>query len=293
MRGKSFISILLLIVFVLAGCNFNANQSKDTGKSTNKVPERIISLMPSNTEVLYALGIGDKVIGVSTVDDYPKEVKQKEKFDAMHLSKEALIKAQPDLILAHESQKATQGKVLKDLSESGIKVAYVKDAQSINEMYESFEQIGKLTGREKQAKTLIDETKANIKKVTDSVPKQKKEPKVFIEIASEPEIYTAGKSTFMNDMLKQLHAKNVFDDTKGWPKVSKEQIIKKNPDVMASTAGVSTKDYQQNLKQRGGFEQIRAVKKDRVVALNDDMLSRPGPRLDDAIKMLRDAIYEK
>ncbi|MBA8778084.1 ABC transporter substrate-binding protein [Staphylococcus schleiferi subsp. coagulans] len=293
MRGKSFISILLLIVVVLAGCNFNANQSKNTGKSTSKVPERIISLMPSNTEVLYALGIGDKVTGVSTVDDYPKEVKQKEKFDAMHLNKEALIKAQPDLILAHESQKATQGKVLKDLSESGIKVAYVKDAQSINEMYESFEQIGKLTGREKQAKYLIDETKANIKKVTDSVPKQKKEPKVFIEIASEPEIYTAGKGTFMNDMLKQLHAKNVFDDTEGWPKVSKEQIIKKNPDVMVSTAGISTKGYQQSVKQRGGFEQIRAVKKESVVALNDDMLSRPGPRLDDAMKLLRDAIYEK
>lgn len=293
MKGKSIFYVIIMSLLLLAGCNFNDDHSDETGKTTNKVPNRIISLIPSNTEILYELGVGDHVVGVSTVDDYPKEVRHKTQFDAMKLNKEALIKAQPDLILAHESQKASQEKVLKSLENSGIKVVYVKDAQSLNEMYQSFEQIGQATNKEKEAQTLVKETKANVEKVVNKAKSRKEQPKVFIEIASEPEIYTVGKQTFMNDMLTKLKAKNVFDDHKGWPTVSKEDIIKKNPDVMLTTSGISTKEYQSLVQQRSGFEDINAVKKQRVEALNDDLLSRPGPRIDEAMKKLSDAIDAK
>ncbi|PTF70728.1 ABC transporter substrate-binding protein [Staphylococcus chromogenes] len=293
MKGKSIFYVIIMSLLLLAGCNFNDDHSDETGKTTNKVPNRIISLIPSNTETLYELGLGDHVVGVSTVDDYPKEVRHKTQFDAMKLNKEALIKAQPDLILAHESQKASQEKVLKSLENSGIKVVYVKDAQSLNEMYQSFEQIGQATNKEKEAQTLVKETKANVEKVVNKAKSRKEQPKVFIEIASEPEIYTVGKQTFMNDMLTKLKAKNVFDDHKGWPTVSKEDIIKKNPDVMLTTSGISTKEYQSLVQQRSGFEDINAVKKQRVEALNDDLLSRPGPRIDEAMKKLSDAIDAK
>ncbi|MCD8904492.1 ABC transporter substrate-binding protein [Staphylococcus chromogenes] len=293
MKGKSIFYVIIMSLLLLAGCNFNDDHSDETGKTTNKVPNRIISLIPSNTEVLYELGLGDHVVGVSTVDDYPKEVRHKTQFDAMKLNKEALIKAQPDLILAHESQKASQEKVLKSLENSGIKVVYVKDAQSLNEMYQSFEQIGHATNKEKEAQTLVKETKANVEKVVNKAKSRKEQPKVFIEIASEPEIYTVGKQTFMNDMLIKLKAKNVFDDQKGWPTVSKEDIIKKNPDVMLTTSGISSKEYQSLVQQRSGFEDINAVKKQRVEALNDDLLSRPGPRIDEAMEKLSDAIDAK
>lgn len=293
MKGKSIFYVIIMSLLLLAGCNFNDDHSDETGKTTNKVPNRIISLIPSNTEILYELGLGDHVVGVSTVDDYPKEVPHKTQFDAMKLNKEALIKAQPDLILTHESQKASQEKVLKSLENSGIKVVYVKDAQSLNEMYQSFEQIGQATNKEKEAQTLVKETKANVEKVVNKSKSRKAQPKVFIEIASEPEIYTVGKQTFMNDMLTKLKAKNVFDDHKGWPTVSKEDIIKKNPDVMLTTSGISTKEYQSLVQQRSGFENLNAVKKQRVEALNDDLLSRPGPRIDEAMKKLSDAIDAK
>lgn len=293
MKGKSIFYVIIMSLLLLAGCNFNDDHSDETGKTTNKVPNRIISLIPSNTEILYELGLGDHVVGVSTVDDYPKEVRHKTQFDAMKLNKEALIKAQPDLILTHESQKASQEKVLKSLENSGIKVVYVKDAQSLNEMYQSFEQIGQATNKEKEAQTLVKETKANVEKVVNKAKSRKAQPKVFIEIASEPEIYTVGKQTFMNDMLTKLKAKNVFDDYKGWPTVSKEDIIKKNPDVMLTTSGISTKEYQSLVQQRSGFEDLNAVKKQRVEALNDDLLSRPGPRIDEAMKKLSDAIDAK
>ncbi|MCS4486516.1 ABC transporter substrate-binding protein [Staphylococcus americanisciuri] len=287
-----YVVLLIAMALVLAGCNFQASQSDEGGKSSGKVPKRIISLMPSNTEILYELGLGDRVVGVSTVDDYPEVVKEKEQFDAMNLNKEALIKAQPDLIVAHESQRASQGKVLESLKKSGIKVVYITDAKSIDQMYETFMQVGEVTGKEQEAQALVKETKANIQKVIDSIPKQKSSPKVFIEIASEPEIYTAGHGTFMNDMLSKLKAENVFADQSDWPKVDKEQIIKKNPDIMLAMSGVTTKEYQQIVAHRGGFDNVTAVKKDRIKALNDDLLSRPGPRLDDGMQKLRDAIYE-
>lgn len=146
--------------------------------------------MPSNTEILYRLGLGKDIIDVSTVDDYPKDVKKdKKQFDAMNLNKEKLLKAKPDLILAPESQKNSGGKVLKSLKKDGIKVVYVKDAQSINATYDTFKSIGKLTHREKQAQNLIDETKQNVDKVIHSVPMHHKKQKVFMEVSSKPDIY--------------------------------------------------------------------------------------------------------
>ncbi|AQM40658.1 ABC transporter substrate-binding protein [Staphylococcus cohnii] len=291
-KWNKLLCLLLVFVVVLTACGTKSDQKHDEGQSEGHTYKRIISLMPSNTEILYELGLGDDVIGVSTVDDYPKEVKDKKQFDAMKLNKESLMKAKPDLILAHESQKATNDKVLKGLKDSGVKVVYVKDAQSIDEMYESFMQIGKVTHKEKAAKKLVKETKQNIENVKKSVPNDVKGQKVFMEISSEPEIYTAGKETFFDDMLTQLKAENSFSNLKGWQKVSKEDIIKQNPDLMISTMGISSSEYQKMINKRGGFNQINAVQHNKVKAVNGDEISRPGPRIDDGLKKLKEAIYE-
>lgn len=113
--------------------------------------------MPSNTEILYQLGLGDDIVGVSTVDDYPNDVKHKQKFDAMKLNKEQLLKAKPDLIVAHESQKEWMEStaIFKD---KGVKVVYIKDAKTLDEIYDTFKQVGKVTGRESQASTLVYDT---------------------------------------------------------------------------------------------------------------------------------------
>ena len=291
-KWNKLLCLLLVFVVVLTACGTKSDQKHDEGQSEGHTYKRIISLMPSNTEILYELGLGDDVIGVSTVDDYPKEVKDKKQFDAMKLNKESLMKAKPDLILAHESQKATNDKVLKGLKDSGVKVVYVKDAQSIDEMYESFMQIGKVTHKEKASKKLVKETKQNIERVKNSVPNDAKGQKVFMEISSEPEIYTAGKQTFFDDMLTQLKAENSFSNLKGWQKVSKEDIIKQNPDLMISTMGISSSEYQKMINKRGGFNQINAVQHNKVKAVNGDEISRPGPRIDDGLKKLKEAIYE-
>jgi len=291
---NKLVYLLLIFVVVLTACGTKSEQPKNDTESDNQSSyKRIISLMPSNTEILYELGLGDDIIGVSTVDDYPKTVKDKQQFDVMKLNKESLMKAKPDLILAHESQKATNDKVLKSLKDSGVKVIYVKDAQSIDEMYATFKQIGKVTNKEKEANALVKETKDNIDQVKKSVPEDAKGQKVFMEISSEPEIYTAGKNTFFDDMLTQLKTENSFSNLDGWQKVSKEDIIKQNPDIMISTMGVSTSEYQQIIDKRGGFNQINAVQNNKMKSVNGDEISRPGPRIDNGLEALKEAIYGK
>ncbi len=301
MLNKKLWILLSLVMLILVACGQN-DQHKQEDKQSNQSDsnskehsyKRIVSLMPSNTEILYELGLGKDIVGVSTVDDYPKDVKKgKKQFDTMNLNKEALLKVKPDLILAHESQKGTSKKVLDSLEKNGVKVVYVKDAQSLDQTYETFKQIGKVTGREHEANELVDETKHNVEKVIKSVPRHHRSQSVFMEVSSKPEIYTAGKHTFFDDMLAQLDAKNSFSNIEGWKPVDKEGIIKKNPDILISTEGLSKSDYYKVIKKRDGFRQIKAVKNGRIETVNGDEISRPGPRIDEGLKQLRDAIYKR
>lgn len=295
MKLFRIVYLLFAAIIVLSGCQSNTDNEKNEAKQESKEKveyKRIISLIPSNTEILYELGLGDKVVGVSTVDDYPKDVKDKKQFDAFKLDTEALMKAKPDLILAHESNKSTQEKDLKKLTDAGVKVVYIDDANSINEMYQTFKQVGKVTGKEKETNKLVDKVKNDIEKVKKDIPEDKQGKQVFMEISSQPDIYTSGKNTFYDDILTSIKAKNVFHDEEGWIKTDKESILKRNPDVMITTSGQSEEEYKKLNNNRDGFDQVNAVKNDSVYALNADKISRPGPRLAEGLEELADKIYD-
>lgn len=295
MKRLNVFYLILAALIVLSGCQSgNSDSNKETKQESTDKKEykRIVSLIPSNTEILYELGLGDKVVGVSTVDDYPKDVKNKKKFDAFKLDTEALLKAKPDLILAHESNQSTQEKDLKKLSDAGVKVVYIDDANSINEMYETFKQVGKVTGKEREAKQLVRKVKSEINNVIKQVPKEQQGKQVFMEISSQPDIYTSGSNTFYDDMLNSIKAENIYHDQEGWIKTDKESILKRNPDVMITTSGQNEDEYQKLNNNRDGFEQVKAVKEKHVHALNADMISRPGPRLAKGLKELSDKVYD-
>lgn len=295
MKRLNVIYLILAALIVLSGCQSgNSDSNKETKQESTdkKEDKRIVSLIPSNTEILYELGLGDKVVGVSTVDDYPKDVKNKKKFDAFKLDTEALLKAKPDLILAHESNQSTQEKDLKKLSDAGVKVVYIDDANSINEMYETFKQVGKVTGKEREANQLVRKVKSEINNIIIEVPKEQQGKKVFMEISSQPDIYTSGSNTFYDDMLNSIKAENIYHDQEGWIKTDKESILKRNPDVMITTSGQNEDEYQKLNNNRDGFEQVKAVKEKHVHALNADMISRPGPRLAKGLKELSDKVYD-
>ncbi|HCD19048.1 heme/hemin ABC transporter substrate-binding protein [Macrococcoides caseolyticum] len=273
---------LLITLCVLTGCN---------GQTNNVKEERIISLMPSNTEILYALGMKEEMVGVSTVDDYPKEVKNLEKFDAMQLNYEALLKAKPTIVFAHESM-TSQEKVLKRLNNKGIKVVMVKDAQNFDEMYASIDQIGKAIHKEKEANQLEKKIKEDIKQVIGEYHNKLADKKVLVEVSPAPEIYTGGKGTLFDDMIHQLGSVNIFHDINGWQPVNSEAIIKRNPDVIIATSDLSDEAYKASVEKRGGFSNVNAVKRDAVYTIDADEISRPGPRIAKGLKELAETIHD-
>lgn len=273
---------LLITLCVLTGCNGQTNKVKE---------ERIISLMPSNTEILYALGMKEEMVGVSTVDDYPKEVENLEKFDAMQLNYEALLKAKPTIVFAHESM-TSQEKVLKRLNNKGIKVVMVKDAQNFDEMYASIDQIGKAIHKEKEANQLEKKIKEDIKQVIGEYHNKLADKKVLVEVSPAPEIYTGGKGTLFDDMIHQLGSVNIFHDINGWQPVNSEAIIKRNPDVIIATSDLSDEAYKASVEKRGGFSNVNAVKRGAIYTIDADEISRPGPRIAKGLKELAETIHD-
>lgn len=252
-------------------------------------PEKIISLIPSNTEILFELGLNDKIVGVNDYDDYPPEVADKEKVGSMEFNIEQIIALQPDIVFAHESGIASLGGAMDQLEAAGVKVFVVTNASDFNETYTTIEQLGRATGKLPEAEKIIANMKAKVEEVQAKL-QDVKPKKVFVETSDEPEIYTPGKDTFMQEMLEMIHAENIAADTDGWFKIDAEQIITKNPDVIVVTYNY-VPDILTKIPQRAGFDTITAVKNKAIVQVDENTTSRQGPRLADGLEELAKAIY--
>ncbi|MED4786054.1 ABC transporter substrate-binding protein [Bacillus atrophaeus] len=252
-------------------------------------PKKIVSLMPSNTEITYALGLGDKVIGVTKNDTYPKEVKKVEKVGDMNVNVEKVISLKPDLVLAHESAKSSSADAMKQLKDAGITVLTVNDAQSFQEVYQSIEMIGEATGAEDKAEKLISSMKSDLQEIKDKAKtiSEKDEKTVFVEVSPAPEIYTTGKDTFMNEMLNVIHAKNAASGQTGWVQMTDEAIVKLNPDAIVTADGEKAAD----VEKRDGWNVINAVKHHNVYKVDPDLVTRSGPRLIEGVEELAESIY--
>lgn len=253
-----------------------------------KQPEKIISLMPSNTEILYALGVGEQMIGVSDVDNYPEEVNELEQMAAnLELNTEKIIAAEPDLVVVHMSSYFMWEQGIKQLEESGVTVVVVPDASNFDEVYETIELIGLVVGKTSDAETIIEKMKSDLKAIEDKAKEIKETKSVFVEISPAPEIYSTGTGTFMDEMLQVIQAENVVKE-EGWPQMNEEAIIDLNPDVILTQYGPGAKDA---VLERSGWEEVTAIKEEQVFEVNVDLVSRPGPRIIEGVEELAKAIY--
>lgn len=301
-----FIAPLLAIALVVAGCSAEEPTSTEQKQETvvepfiamedaigetvvlEREPETIATLLPSNTEIVYALGLGDRVVGVSEFDTYPEEVEDVDVVSGMTLNVESLIEKAPDLVLAHEMQMdAAEG--LNQLREAGIPVFVVKNASNFDETYETIAQIGELTNRTEEAEQIVATMQQRVDAVFEKTKAIETPRRVFIETSDVPDIYTAGANTFPDEMLSFLHAENVVTED-DWFAIDPEVIIERNPDVYIIMYDY-VPDIVERVKARDGFSTIQAVQDDRVVQLDEDLMSRQGPRLVDGLEQLAEAIY--
>ncbi|VEF46429.1 putative metal ABC transporter metal-binding protein [Bacillus freudenreichii] len=263
----------------------------DKEVTIEKQPEKIVSLIPSNTEILYAVGAGDEVVGVSEHDNYPEEVKDKEQVAGLELNIEKIISLKPDLVLAHGSVGDMWDSGLEQLEGSGIPVLVVHNAESFDEVYDTIDFIGKATGHTEEASNVIDDMKAKLDEIEKKAAEIKEDNKksVFVEISPAPEIYAAGKNTFMDQMLNTINAKNSVQE-EGWPMMNEEAIIEMNPEVILVNYNYVDNAVDQVL-DRKGWQDVAAVKDKRVYMVDENLVSRSGPRIVEGVEELAKAVY--
>ncbi|MBU8879914.1 ABC transporter substrate-binding protein [Bacillus sp. FJAT-29790] len=313
----SLLFTLLLTAGVLAGCGTSTEKPKEsTGEKTESVqkdesafpvtikdaldnevvidakPERIVSLIPSNTEIAFGLGLSKQVVGVSDYDNYPAEANEKEKIGGMDFNVEKILSLSPDLVLAHASYAEGSKDALQQLRDSGITVFVVNNATNFDQVFDSIGIIGKITGEKEKADEIISDMKENLEEIIAKAKEIKEEDRksVFIEVSPAPEIYAAGKNTFMDEILHLIHAENVVTE-ENWPKIDPEAIIEKNPDVIITTHGYYTEDPIGQVLSREGWQDVAAVKNKRVVDIDSERINRTGPRLVEGVEDLAKAIY--
>ncbi|MFJ7951031.1 ABC transporter substrate-binding protein [Lysinibacillus sp. NPDC096418] len=300
---------VLMLAFLLVGCGTADEKAKeDTSKqgaqteelgykvkddrgeeiAFDAVPETVISLAPSNTEILFALGVGDKIVGATDYDTYPAEALEIERVsDSMVFNSERILGLNPDVVIAYTVGEKDALKVLED---AGVKVFVIQSATSFEDVYGDIEQLAKVMGVEDKGKQLNKEIKEKIAVVEAKVKDVETPKNVYYEVSSPPNIFTLGDDTFQQDILDAAKVNNVFGDQKGWIQVSEEEIITKNPEVIL-VPSIGDKDVVGGILGRNGWNTVQAVQNKQVFSLDEDTLSRPGPRIGEAVELVAKAVY--
>ncbi len=263
---------------------FPVTLTDDAGREVTiaKKPERIVSLAPANTEIVYALGALDRVVGVTTFDDYPPEVSSIAKVgDFMNPNMEAIAAAKPDLVLATGG---VQADTIAKLEDAGAVVLAV-DPQSLDGVYKAIEMVGKAIGEPAKAAEVVQGMKDELETIQSAI--EEAPVRCFIEIAQEP-LYTAGPGTFINDLIDQAGGENVVTQ-EGYVGYSLEQLLKDDPDVYLATKGSMSDPA--DIDKRPGYSALSAVKAKRVFVLDDNLVSRPGPRCIQGIRQIAEALH--
>jgi cobalamin transport system substrate-binding protein len=252
-------------------------------------PRRIISLAPSITETLYALGLRDRVAGVTSYCDYPPEARSKEKVgDTIHPDLERIIGLKPDLVLVSTSSQL-EGLTTR-LDQLGIPV-YVSNPRTVAQVVASIRSIGDLTGSNPAAAKLTSEMEQRISEVQQRVTGLTR-PRVLYVLQVSP-LITAGRDTFINDLIRVSGGDSISSqETSDYPQFSRETVIARAPELIVAPGSHGTEIVSVDELKRD-FATTPAVRHGRIVLVDPDLVDRPGPRIVDGLEALSKAITDK
>ncbi len=266
----------------------------DAGRQVTleQAPERIVSLAPSNTEVLFALGLGAKVVGVDDFSDYPPDgVRDLPRVGGYTTPNvEAIVALRPDLVLTIAGRKSEE--LAGNLAALGIPVIIVQP-QTFADVFDKIEFIARLAGAPEAAEELVGRLRQRVEAVrraVAAVPVERR-LKVFYEVWYDPTgIWTVGPGGFIHDVIEVAGGVNLFADAQApWPKVSPEAVVERNPDAVVTTFP----DTETQLKtgQRPGWEKLAAVEAGRILVIDQNIIVRPGPRLVEGLEQIARFLY--
>lgn len=277
----------LLVVIVLLAClpatvsAITVTDDAGTNITLRTMPLRIVSLSPSNTEILVALGLIDRIVGVTDFCDYPPEVMNKTRvggYSSISIEKVAAIK--PDLVIASDK---TPKETVSRLREIGLTVILVAP-KNVDHVIRDIRMVGMITGTDTEAENLAANITRRIAK--SSAVSGTNSPTVAHVVYIKP-LYISGNTTMQNDIISRTGGINVFGSRNGWGTVSLEEFLLANPDIIIVSGGggmdASAQDVILNeFVSNPQYASLSAVKNHHVYAINADIISRPGPRIPDA-----------
>lgn len=295
----TILAVMICITFAACSSNnsdVNTSQASKNSSSTqypytikdsngnevviDKEPKKIVSVAPNITELIYALGKGDELVGRTDYCDYPEAAKKVQSIGSLtDPNVEKIIELKPDVVIASTHFKEDVAKKLQGL---GIKVVVLYDSMDLNGAYNSINTLGKIINTQSKADELISSMKKRIADINEKV-KDKKAPKVYYVVGfGKDGDYTATGDTFIAQMINMAGGDNIAKDASGW-KFSLEKIIENDPEYI-----VISKNYgmKKQFEATPGYKDLSAVKNNKVIEIDDNLLNRQGPRIADGVEAL-------
>jgi iron complex transport system substrate-binding protein len=304
-RNTAIIPLFLMsITLLLSACSNSSNSQKysevQNGKTTyplkltdsygrkvtiDKKPMRIISIAPNITETIAALNASDRLVGRTDYCDYPKSITKVSSIgNITDPSLEKIVELKPDVVIA--SNMTNKGIITK-LENLNIKVVVLEDTQSIDGTYDVIGKIGQIIDESDSANKIVSDMKKKIDMVASKVKNLKKVKVYYVISYGRYGDYTAGKNTYIDNLIQMAGGDNIAEDVTGW-KYSLEKIIQHDPDII-----ICTKYPQMKLgfMKENGYNNLRAVREGKVFEINNDILNRQGPRMVDGLLELAKIIH--
>ena len=255
--------------------------------------ERILSLAPSNTEILFAVGAGKQLVGRDSFSDFPPEALEVPDVGGgfMALNMEVIVAAKPDLVLVSP---LTPPEQLADLQRIGLNVQVVANPTSFEDLFRNLTDVGALTGHEVEAAALVAALSGRVEAVSAQVAQVQEQPLVYYELdATDPNApYTSGPGTFVDLLINSAGGENFGAQLSGeWVQVSVEELLARQPEVIVlgdyTYGGVTAAQ----VRQRSGWDALDAVKLNHIFTFDDNLVSRPGPRLVDGLEAMAKLLH--
>lgn len=258
--------------------------------SFSKEYNRIASGSPAITEILYELGLKDKIIAMDKNSDV-KELDEMKipKISFYQMNTESIFSLKADLIILSTFNKADREDFIQFMKEKGTDVIYISDIKTVEDIYKCIMEIGEKTERKSEAEKVISKMEKEINEVREISKNIKNKKKVYFEISPFPSMYTFGKNVFMNEMLEIAGVENIFNDKSGWFIPSLEVIATRNPDIIF-TSTYQVDDPVKEIIDRGNWNIIKAVREGKIYPISKEAV-RPSIKIIEVIKKIAEISY--
>ncbi len=258
------------------------------GSEISRLPERIVSLSATHTEILYEIGAGPAIVGTDLFSDYPSAANETEKVDAFNLSVEAVAALDPDLVILSFDP----GDAVSGLTALGISVVLfaAPGPATLADVYDEVRDVGSAAGHSEEADALVTRMSRDIDGILAQIPENVRAYTFFLELDSA--LFTAGSGTLLDSIFGMLGLQSIVDPSDGpFPQLSSEFVIGTNPDFVFLADTVCCGESAETVMARPGWAEMSAVRNGTVIELDDSVVSRWGPRLVDLIRTISKEVY--